>query len=193
MRIPSNHCPRTLGRYTQHRPGAAFDEAVVLLDDVVQVLALAERRTRSEQSLVFDGVERDPGRRGSCPRSRLEGTSYETHRPFGGKTRWPPSCRAWPGAQNPACHRWNQRPGTDSARPRRHARTSRRLDTNPWCVSRTAGTVRRSPAHSAAPIGRSSYGRPKDPVRASFLRDRGNSPHSASTTERNRRMSSGSN
>ena len=43
----------------QHRPGAAFDESMVLLDDVVQILALAERRTWSEQSLVFDGLERD--------------------------------------------------------------------------------------------------------------------------------------
>ena len=43
----------------QHRPGAAFDESMVLLDDVVQILALAERRTWSEKSLVFDGLERD--------------------------------------------------------------------------------------------------------------------------------------
>ena len=43
----------------QHRPGTAFDESMVLLDDVVQILALAERRTWSEKSLVFDGLERD--------------------------------------------------------------------------------------------------------------------------------------
>ena len=43
----------------QHRPGAAFDESVVLLDDVVQILALAKIRTRSDESLVSDGFERD--------------------------------------------------------------------------------------------------------------------------------------
>ena len=43
----------------QHRPGTAFNESMVLLDDVVQILALAERRTWSEKSLVFDGLERD--------------------------------------------------------------------------------------------------------------------------------------
>ena len=43
----------------QHRPGAAFDESVVLLDDVVQILALAKIRTRSDESLVSDGLERD--------------------------------------------------------------------------------------------------------------------------------------
>ena len=42
-----------------HRPGAAFDESVVLLDDVVQILALAKIRTRSDESLVSDGLERD--------------------------------------------------------------------------------------------------------------------------------------
>ena len=43
----------------QHRPGAAFDESVVLLDDVVQILALAKIRTRSDESLVSDGLARD--------------------------------------------------------------------------------------------------------------------------------------
>ena len=43
----------------QHRAGAAFDESVVLLDDIVQILALAKIRTRSDESLVLDGIERD--------------------------------------------------------------------------------------------------------------------------------------
>ena len=63
----------------QHRPGAAFDESVVLLDDVVQIFALAKIRTRSDESLVSDGLERDrvglefvirpPLEAGPCPGS----------------------------------------------------------------------------------------------------------------------------
>ena len=133
----------------QHRPGAAFDESVVLLDDVVQILALAKIRTRSDESLVSDGLERDRVGGGSCPRSPREGASYEPRLTSCGRTRWPPSCRASLAARNPGYRRWNRRHGRDTSRPRRHARASRRSDTSRWCASGMADTVCRSLAHNA--------------------------------------------
>ena len=38
----------------QHRPGTAFDESMVLLDDVVQILALAERRAKPRLACLND-------------------------------------------------------------------------------------------------------------------------------------------
>ena len=159
-------------------------KSVVLLDDVVQILALAKIRTRSDEALVSDGLERDRVGGVSCPRSPRARASYEPRLTSCGRTRWPPSCRASLAARNPGYRRWNRRHGRDTSRPRRHARTSRRSDTSRWCASGMADTVCRSLAQNAAPIDRSSYGRHTGPARASCPRDRDNLRHTAGTTER---------
>ena len=151
----------------QHGPRAAFDESMVLLDDVVQILALAKIRTRSDESLVLDGRERD----------RVGGVLVYGHHARGRRMRRAERLAEERDGGLPVARRSQQeiqgiavgidatveiRPG-----PADTSRRSHRSDTSRWCASGMADTVCRSLAHSAAPIDRSSYGRHTGPARAS--------------------------